>query len=316
MPDYTPCTQTNTPRTHKIGVSAAHAYLADGAPVPVSVAEFAILQNNHQWNPTFVDDPGNNGTPHRQSEGVVGDKNAGTGSLSLIPRADDLRTLLPLIIGGAWAVNVLEPDFICNFFTLEAFKGVSNHHHVNAKTSQATFSSSSTQPNLQLEWGIESCHHSRDTTFTAALTRSAFQPFNHTKATLLLDSNPFDIDNIQLVINNNLTLDEYFNHTERTDLPMNEQAITLAHSSPYKSALDIALQDYGATSIAAQLEYVSAAGDLKLTIDLPALHAPVSTPVTPSGNTSVRNEITWTARTIGSGASVTRPIKFTLDDVV
>lgn len=306
---------TNMPRTHRLGISAGGA--KDANPNLTITRQLAFISNSHVWTPQFAVDTGHRGDPWEASEGVVYDKGSGSGPIVMIPRADDLRVLLPLLIGGAFSTNVIEPAVICDFFRIEADKSIQTHNHLDCKTASWTLSSSAGSPLLQLDWTIESCRFATASagTFTAGLSLSTQQPFVHSGTTLTINSNTYKVDAIQLAGNNNLGTDIFYNSPTRTDLAMGNQAFTLTTTNPYDVAGDLNIQSLGqaAAHVAAQLVYTS--GNLSLTIDIPALHAPVPTVISPAGQTATRYEgIQWTCRSKVVSGSVVKPIKFTLDD--
>ena len=127
---------TNVPRKHKIAVSDGGAFAASTLKTMTNV--YPVLQNNHVWTPEFVEDEGNRGSVWRASEGVVKNRESGSGNLSLIPRADDFTHLLPLLFGGTWSTNTFTPEPLCNFFDFVAEKNVAVFQHRNCKTAQAS----------------------------------------------------------------------------------------------------------------------------------------------------------------------------------
>jgi hypothetical protein len=309
---------TNVPRKHKIAVSAGGAFAA--STPKTMLRAFPVLQNNHVWTPEFVEDEGNRGSVWRASEGVVKNRESGSGNLSLIPRADDFTTLLPLLFGGTWATNLFTPEPLCDFFDFHAEKNVAVFQHRNCKTSQASLSSSTGSPLLSLDWGIESCNYERLAagSFDDSLVFSEFQPFVHAGSTVTIDGTVYNVDDCQIAVNNSLVTDLFYNNTNRIDVPQGEQIITFTHSSPFDTAADLGLLDIGqaADSVAASVRYEAQGGALSLQFDFPALHAPVVTPVTPAGNTPVRyNGIQWRARTVGQVANgdYQEPFTVTLD---
>ena len=314
------CTE-NTPQSHKIAISAADAFDAD----PSASLELGVIQNNHQWQRTFSEDDGNNGTPWRPSTGVALSMGQGTGSLTLRPRVSDLLTILPLLFGGSFgtdhngdalAADEMDSDFICDYFTLWSFMNTHVQKHENAKTNSATISSSKSSPILQLEWNIESCDYTQlaNTAFPSGLTRNVEVPFVHTSSTFTVNSVTYPSDNCSISVNNNLVTDESYNSTTRTSLPPGDQVIQFTHTIPMTSAA-LPLLSLDDASVAGQVVYTAADGDYVLTFDFPALHSPVPTPVTPSGNATVKMEgLQWTARSTDSSGDVVAPILITLED--
>lgn len=306
---------TNVPRSHRVGISAPGNFEND--PALVIARALAVVSNSHTWTPEFVEDDAQRGNPWLSSEGVIYNRGQGSGAISLRPRANDFRSILPLLIGGTFSGDVIEPAIICNFFRVQADKSIAVFNHFDCKTNTWTISSSSGQPVLSLEWNIESCKYSRTAagTFTSGLELSVQQPFVHTASTVTIDGTVYKVDDVSITGNNNLATDIFFNSQTRTDLAMGNQTFQFTHTSPFDKTADLDLLDLGASSVVGQVVYTAAGGALTLTIDFPALHAPVPVPITPAGNTPVRYEgIQWTARTTGAGAGLVKPIKFTLDD--
>lgn len=309
--------KTNMARTHRIGISAPGAF-QPVTPLPI-VRQLPFISNGHTWTPEFAEDEGFRGNPWRNKEGVVYVRGAGSGPIVLVPRADDMRTILPLLVGGTFATNVLEPAIICDFFRVQMDKFVATFDALDCKTNTWTLSSSSGSPVLQLEWNFESCGHLRSAagTFTSGLSLSLLQPFVHTASTLTINGIVYKVDDVQIAGNNNLVTDLNYNSQTRTDLPMGMQEFTLTTTNPFDVSADLAILDLGlaSASVSGSILYTAQGGDLSLLIEFPALHAPVPTPIVAAGNTPVRYEgIQWTARTSGTGGSLVKPIKFTLDD--
>jgi hypothetical protein len=307
---------TNMPRTHYIGVSAGGDFEAD--PVLDITKKLAIVSNSHVWTPEFVEDDSHRGTIWTPSEGVVYNRGMGSGPVVLRPRANDFRTLLPLLIGGTFSTNTITPGIICNFFRMMADKSVAVLDHKDCKTNSWTLSSSSGSPILQLEWNIESCKFSIENagSFTSGLDFSVMPPFVHSKSTVTIGGVEYKVDDVSISGSNNLGTDIFYNSQTRTDLSPGNQTFTFTHSSPFDVDADIALLELGATSVTGSVVYTAGAtNNLSLTISFPALHAPVVTPITAAGNTPTRYEgIQWTARTTGTGGSLAKPIQFVLDD--
>jgi hypothetical protein len=304
---------TNMPRTHYIGVSGAGEFEAD--PLLTISRRLAIVSNSHVWTPEFIEDDSHRGTIWSPSEGVVYNRGMGSGSVVLRPRANDFSTLIPLLIGGTASSGVYEPGIICDFFRMMAFKSINTFDHQDCKTNSWTLSSSSGSPILQLEWNIESCKFASGASFPSNLDFSVMPPFVHSKSTIEIGGVEYKVDDVSITGNNNLGTDIFFNSQTRTDLSPGNQVFTFTHSSPFDTEDDLALLDLGATSVTGSVLYTAGAtNNLSLLIEFPALHAPVVTPITPAGNTPTRYEgITWTARTTGTGSSLVKPIKFTLD---
>jgi hypothetical protein len=309
---------TNVPRSHKFGVTAFGDFNATNGTAVSSV--FRQISNGLSTTPVFEQDEGHNGTPFYASEGVVKTSEAGSGSVVLQPRADELRVILPLLLGGTFAGNIIEPDIngYCQYFKASRDVKVAVFEFLNCKTSQWTLSSSRSQSKLQLDWGIEACGSARQAAGTfPVLNFSTQPPFVHTSSTFTIDGRVVPVDDVQLSGNNNLTTDLFYNSVTRTALPAGRQMFTLTATSPFDTSLDLAWMDIASASVAASIVYTTASGTLSLTINIPAMHPVIPTPQTPAGEQPVRFEqIVWTARSKGTGGSYQAPIRFTIDDIV
>lgn len=304
-----------TPRSHKFGVTVVGAFDATNSTAATSA--FRMISSNLSWNETYSQDPGHNGTPWYASEGVTLDSQMGAGNVVMQPRADNLRVILPLLVGGTFATDVLVPPVagLCDYFKAVVDKKIGVFNFQNSKTAQWSLSSSKSQPKLQLDWGIESCDYATGAagSFPSGLTYSTLQPFVHTSTTMTIDGTEVPLDDVTITGNNNLTTDYAFNSVTRIALPSGRQEFSFTCTAPFT---DMSWFSYGRTSVAAQMVYT--AGAVSLTIDFPAVHPVVNTPQTPSGETPVKHEgVVWTARTVGGvGDADYEPIKFTLDDTV
>ena len=156
-------------------------------------------------------------------------------------------------------------------------------------------------------------------TFTPGLTKSVLQPFVHTSSTFTFGTDVFKVDDVSISVNNNLKKDRFYNCDTRIDLPPGDQDIQLTCTFPFDSPTrDVALLNLGANSITAQVVYTAMGGALSLTFDFEALHAPIPSPQTPSGENDVQLDgIVWTARYVRDPATgdLVEPVKITLDDV-
>jgi hypothetical protein len=307
---------TNTPQQHKLAISAPHVF--EVTPDATMIHAFPFLSNNHVWTPEFIEDEGNRGNPFLASEGVMYSRGSGSGAVTMIPRADDLRVILPLLLGGAFTINEIEPALNCNFFSMQAYKGISVFNHRDCKTNTFSFNSSSGSPLLTLEWNIESSKFvtAAEGSFTAGLDLSLMQPFVHSQSTVTIDAREYKVDDVSFAGNNELNTDLFYNSVTRTDMPTGRMRYTFTHTSPFDVAADVALMERGTLSAAATVVYTS--GTTSMTIEFPALQSPIPSPITPAGtNTPVRLEgIQWEARSKGAGGTFETPLKITLDDTI
>lgn len=220
-----------------------------------------------------------------------------SGTVTILPRPDDLAFLLPYILGGAENDDIFPLAETIPEFVVTVDKGTHVRTYRGCKINQAIFRSSQGQP-LQLELQIEgriADDPAASGTFPAiAATMSEKLPFVHHHAVWNFNSQTLAMNNLVLTISNNLELDHHNNSQPRTDLPEGERSITLAFNSrkwsatEYTSLLDIAAA--GVTG--AELEYTDGTDDLIFTFG--RLQKP-ETPLSVSGKESVRPQITLEA---------------------
>lgn len=276
-------------------------------------ALFRQISNNLAWAPTYTQDEGHNGTPWYDASGVALDTEGLSGTWLSEPRADDFRSILPLLIGGTFAGDVLEPDVAgyCDYFRIGRGLGIVQQDFLNTMTTNWTLSSSSSQTRLRLEWGMLALSQTRtgDGSVPAGPTFSNVAGFYHTSSNVTVDGVVHPMDDIQITGTNNLNEDR-FNTTSPTDLYAGRQVFSFTGTTAFDDAADIAWFDLGVTHVTAQFVYT--APGLSLTIDFPAVQPIVPTPNSPAGEARMKHEgIVWTARAPVTG---TAPITFTLDD--
>jgi hypothetical protein len=220
-----------------------------------------------------------------------------SGTVTILPRPDDLVFLLPYILGGTPVSDVFPLAETIPDFVVTVDKGTHVETSRGCKVNQAIFRSSQGQP-LQLELQIEG----KDMDAKAASgsfpaisgTMSEKLPFVHHQAIWTFASQNLRMNNLVLTINNNLELDHHNNSQARTDLPEGERMITLAFNSGKWSATEYTnLLDIAAAGVTgADLEYTDGTDDLIFTFG--RLQKP-ETPLDVSGKDSVRPQITLEA---------------------
>lgn len=298
---------TNKGHRHQIGIKNGAAFPVDYRMAPVSV--------NHVWTPTFAEDTGARGIGFKASEGVVYNTGKGSGPITIEPRPEDLRIILPLLLLGTFSTNVIEPENLCTFFQFEHDAWAQRHRFGDCITNTWSLASSQRAPVLRLDWSFESKTFTQTSTAFPTLQLSYQQPFVHKQSVVTIDGTAYKVDDLNISGNNSLETDLLYNSATRDDIPPGIQMFTLTHSSPFDDADGIALLNLGASSVEASVVYTS--GPYSLTIEFPALQSPVKSPVM-SGNQIVRhNGIQWEARSIVDSVDDTivhKPIKITLDD--
>jgi hypothetical protein len=303
----TNCT-ANTPRLHQ------YAFSASGGTT--FATRIAALNFGLKSTTNYAKDEGNNGTLWSRNEDFVIDKTAVAGPVSFNPRPNQLRAILPLILGGTFATNTIKVAPTCPFYRvghLDNSTIAQVYSYIDCVTSKATFSSSSAQGGmLNLAMDIEACQSSRAAVGTwPTLTLSTQQPFVHSQSALTVNGVVQRISDASIVIDNQLIVDEFYNSRYRGDMPQDGQMIQLTHTSPFDTADDLAMLDLTG-AVAGSMVYT--AGPFSLTFTFPALRLIPSEPDIGGRGQRVTNSYTWEAVLADGADSTAAPLTVTLDD--
>lgn len=267
-------------------------------------------------NPQYAKDEGSNGTLWSNDQDYQLSTVPASGPLDFVPRANDLRWLLPLIFGGAFSGNDLKPAPSSDFFRVGRFDRAINKVFtgIDCAVNSATLSSNDASNGLlRLNMQVEACQMSRGAagTWPSGMSLSTQQPFVHHHSVLTLDGDVHRIKNVSVTCNNSLIVDEFYNSRFRGDFPSDGQVITLSHESPFDDANAEGWLDL-VDSITASLVYTN--GAMSLTFTFPALRALVGPPTVAGRGTRVRKQITWEAAVDSAGTPNDCPVLITLDD--
>jgi hypothetical protein len=308
MPITAPCV-TNVGRGHRLAVTALNAALP-----ATKILLFDTFSVKHVLEQEA--DQGIDGQPFERSEGVVDTIHRVTGGMSLKPRADELRVLLPLIFGAAFDTNTLDPAPVCGAFGIQHDNQIGVSNFVGCKVNTAQFSSSASSQILTLSMDIVGKTHETSTAFPTGLEYSVLPPFVHKHSTLTIDEDTYKMDDFNLSVNNGLLADLFYNTAALTDIPSGTQLYQLSHTSPVDLQADLDLRALGTAAVSASVLFDN--GSLSLKFDFPALQAAIETPGVGGRNAPYRHEnLTWNARTdTAQVATYPGPIQITLDDTV
>lgn len=302
----TNCT-ANTPRRHQ------YAFTAAGSTTYTT--RIAALNFGLKATTNYAKDEGNNGRLWSRDEDFVIDKTAVAGPVSFNPRPNQLRTILPLILGGSFSSNVIKASALCPFYRVGHLDSTVEqvYNYIDCITSKATFSSSSAQGGmLNLAMDVEACQNSRGAVGTwPTLALSTQQPFVHSQSTLTINSVDYRVSDASVVIDNQLIVDQYFNSRYRTDMPQDGQMIQLTHTSPFDNSDDLELLDLTG-SVSGSLVYT--AGTMSVTFTFPALRLIPSEPDIGGRGQRVTNSYTWEAVLEAGSDDTDCPLTITLDD--
>lgn len=244
------------------------------------------------------------GTRSHISENVVEGTYSVGGLVKLRPSKVNLQNLIPRILGTAasgttYALAETVPDFY-----LQVDKIAKVMTYAGCKVNRATFRSSKNQP-LMLDLDI---HGKTETIGNAgtfpSLTIGTGQPFTHHQAVVTLSAGARAVDNIEIVIDNALVLDRFFNTQTRNSLPEGDRVITFTCDVPF-TASEIAMYDQAVTGAAGTCVYTN--GSDVLTFTFAALQVPAK-PIGVNGKGEIIMRLTFTARML----STTRELVVTL----
>lgn len=298
----------NTPRRHQFGFS-------DSAGSTI-VNRIAASNFTLKTTSTYAKDNGNNGTLWSRDEDYVKDRTAVGGNVAFIPRPSDMRWALPLILGTAFATNTIKAGPQCPFFRVGHLDSVIDivYNYVSCATSKATFSSSDAAGGLlNLSWDIETGTSNQAASGTwPVMTLATQQPFVHAMSVLTVNSVARRIKDVQVVIDNQLMTDQWFNSYARGDFPSDGQMIQLIHTTPHDLAADLTLANLTGSTTAS---LVFTNGALSLTFTFPCLRFLPSEPEVGARGSRVTNQYTWEACLVAGGdPAVDSPLSITLDD--
>ena len=306
----TNCT-ANVSRRHRFAFSSSGASVLSNRIAPLGFSMKSAT--------SYAKDEGMNSGPWIRNEGFVIDKTAVAGSVSWNVRPAEMRWALPLILGGSFTADTIKAQPQCPFFRIGHLDEVVSrlYTYVDCSVSKATFSSNDAAGGLlQVALDIEACQSTQGlaSTWPAGLTLSSQQPLVHSTSTLTLNGVARRMKDVQVVIDNQLITDGYFNSRYRGDNPSDGQMIQLVHTSPFDDADDLALTNLTG-SVSATLVYT--AGTTSLTFQFPALRYIAPEPEISGRGSRVTNQYTWEAAlATGADPSTDSPLTITLDDVL
>ena len=293
------------PKDYQFGVGAA------GASHPVTT-RLALETCGVKKIPTHHEAAGMRGQLAHRSEDVAEGTYTVSGPVSLRPRPEELRVLLPLLFGGSFSVNELEPAAITDGFPFAFDRKVKVHKYNGCKFASGSISSSAGQ-SLVLSGQIEG------TTADAPAAAGSFPsldlslqpPFMHHHAVITVDSTARKTDDINISVNHAVQADRFFNSQTRSEIPQGDRIVTFSCKNPFTS------DEYDLYTLAlagAEASIVYTNGAYSLTVEFPCLQAAVEDPQPAGPTVEMPLMMNYTAKTVDGSAISDQEIKFTLDD--
>jgi hypothetical protein len=269
-----------------------------------------------------------------QKEGVRGSRSrhSGTcntgpytvgGPLSVQPSPDELRVLLPYILGTAesgsgtsgtpWSyalANTLSAMRVSQDLRPNA-TGSDNmvFHWDGLKVASCRIGSSAGSQLLTFDLDMQGTTETVNATWPSiASTLTTDKPFIHAQLVLSLNSSNRAVDNFSISIDNGLILDRMLNSLYRTEIPEADRVITLECDNPF-TATDLALYDIAVAGIAGVATFTN--GSSILTFTFANLKAPAQA-IQRAQRGEAMNKLTFTAYETGTAGSTTKELVTTL----
>lgn len=272
---------------------------------------------------THVQKDGARGTRSRHSGNVVDGPYTVDGPLTVQPSPDELRVLLPYILGGSesgsgtsgspWSYALAETLPEARIAQDLRKNGTGSDsmcfHWDGCKCASARFSSSAGQQVLTLETNWLGKTQTRNATWPSILsTLTVDKPWIHAHLVLTLGGTAYQVDNHSISIDNVLAGDRMLNSLTRTDIPETDRIITLECDNPF-SADDIELYEIAVAGLAGTAVYTN--GLSVLTFTFANLKVPAQV-LQRAQRGEVMNRLPFTAYETGTPGSTTKELVVSL----
>lgn len=250
------------------------------------------------------------GTVARDSESVSSGVSVVSGGISLIPRPDELVHLLPLITGGTFVGTTIDPALITDGFPFFFDRYTKQYTYAGCVFTRTTFASSAGQQ-LQLACELEGTTETEDNAGTIAFGSLSTQaPLTHHMAVATLGGSAYNVDNIQISIENPVDAQRFFNSATRTEVPVLDRVVRVSMDFPYTSAVITNLYHLALAGIAANFIYTN--GGMSLRFNFPCLQAAPENIEAAGKTAESRLRVEFTART-KSGDPIPQEYQIILD---
>jgi len=259
-----------------------------GSAIP-STLRLALEQCGVKKIPTLIaPDAEMSGTLSRRAEPVVSGPYVVSGPIAWAPRPDELATVLPLIFGGTFSGDVLEPAPITDGFPFQFDRKTGVYNYAGMKVANATFSSSPGQI-LRLQAQLEG----KTEALAAAgsfpvLTLSTLQPYTHHDAVITIDGTPRKVGAVSISVENGLILDRTENTTTRTEIPQGDRVIRFTCDARWDTT-DDDMNLMGVAGVEGSVVYTN--GAFSLTFDFPNMKIAPQTPEGGGKTTEMRQPL-------------------------
>lgn len=299
----------NTPITHQYALSAYNTTTASALTMRFTSNNFGLKRTVRT-----VKDEGT-GSPWDVVGSEIESQYQVSGPISMVPRPDQMPTLLPILLGNA-QISAGPPQVykpagkICEFFQLghlDPTPGINQYfRYGDAVVNTWSMKASTSNQILSLDMQVEACTRTTPAVGTwPTLSLSVVQPWVFRQLVLTIASNTYRVRDFEVTGNNNLSAGDFYNSISRTEMPTQKQDYMLRTTIPFDLANDLALLNTSVNATATAI-FTAASGSV-LKFDFPSLFTRPEDPSV-SGRQRVHLPIEWHAQYNPSVANET-PIK-------
>lgn len=267
------------------------------APIDTSSLPLMIQSESIAKDEIFVDTSGLRGSLQHHAERVAAGTYKVSGTISLVPTADELEYILPYIQGAAKATNDFIPSSAPTAFVMAIDRETKVITYTGCIISRATFKASPGQAmmvDLQVEATSESV--GAEASFPA-LTYKTDAIYMHSSSVLTMVSSAREVFDWELSIDWGVDADRFVNEQTRSRIIAHDRKISFRCNVPYSTA-NADLYAQGVAGAGASLVLTNSGGDV-ITFTMGSLKVPARGP-TSGGRSETQLPIQGEVRHTGS----------------
>lgn len=281
------------------------ASMGHQSAMSINGTNVAFVSETLKKTTVHVEPQGIRGTRSMISENVREGLIAIAGQIVMEPNPDELDVILPLIMGGGSNPTFTLAETLSTFDII-VDRVAQVHTYSTCKVNKATFTSSKGQV---LQVTLDIVGTSESIAGSPGAPASTLQPYmlHDSASAVTISGSARSADNINIVIDNQLITDRYFNSQTLTEIPEGGREISFSCTIPYTSS-ETGLHDQ-ALSSAAAATIVFTNGAYSVTFSLAKLQIPANSPTVPGRGGEILLEIAGISRK----SSSTEPLVVTND---
>lgn len=276
--------------------------LGMGASGGASTREFEFLSCSLAADNEHVQSAGMHGFRDYIAEGVVEGVKRCRGVIEIEPRPDDLAFILPYILGAVASGNNFALAETLPTLVIDVDKGPKICRYDLCKINTATFKSSAGRP---LSLSLDIIGVAEDSTITPfpaiSATLSTMQPYVHHQGVVTINSVVYNSDEVELVIDNALLGDRFYQSQTLIGIPEGDRIVTLGITTPF-TADENALFNLAVGGLGGSLVYTN--GGCSFTSTFGKLQKPQKGPGLPAKVQEVTNRHVFQSRRTGATPSI------------